>query len=138
MADQAEKVAQLPVDGVGLLRAEFMLLDALESTHPRTFIAEHGSDALVERLASQLLRITRPFMPRPVIYRSYDFRSNEFRGLRGGESFEPNEENPMLFPTRDAATSSDKPSRSPGTSPAARANLAALLWTQHSSQLPRF
>jgi pyruvate, water dikinase len=96
MADQAEKVAKLPVDGVGLLRAEFMLLDALESTHPRAFIAEHGSEALVERLASQLLRITRPFMPRPVIYRSYDFRSNEFRGLRGGESFEPKEENPMI------------------------------------------
>jgi pyruvate,water dikinase len=96
MADQAEKAAALPVDGVGLLRAEFMLLDALESTHPRAFIAAQGGEALVERLSTQLLRITRAFSPRPVIYRSYDFRSNEFRGLRGGESFEPKEENPMI------------------------------------------
>jgi pyruvate, water dikinase len=96
MADQAEKVAQLPVDGVGLLRAEFMLLDALESTHPRAFLAAHGGDALVERMTTQLLRITRAFAPRPVIYRSYDFRTNEFRGLRGGEAIEPKEENPMI------------------------------------------
>lgn len=96
MAEQAEKVAQLPVDGVGLLRAEFMLLDALQNTHPRAFIAQQGGEALIERMTTQLLRITRPFMPRPVIYRSYDFRSNEFRGLSGGESFEPNEENPMI------------------------------------------
>lgn len=96
MADQAERVAKLPVDGVGLLRAEFMLLDALESMHPRAFLAAHGGEALIERMTTQLLRITRAFTPRPVIYRSYDFRSNEFRGLKGGESFEPNEENPMI------------------------------------------
>ncbi|HET8937533.1 MAG TPA: phosphoenolpyruvate synthase [Polyangiales bacterium] len=96
MADQAEKVAKLPVDGVGLLRAEFMLLDALENMHPRAFLAAHGGEALVERMTTQLLRITRAFSPRPVIYRSYDFRTNEFRGLQGGESFEPKEENPMI------------------------------------------
>ncbi|MEY4580058.1 MAG: Phosphoenolpyruvate synthase [Pseudomonadota bacterium] len=96
MADQAEKIAQQPVDGVGLLRAEFMLVDALEGTHPREFIATRGAPAFVERLVTQLLRITKAFSPRPVIYRTYDFRTNEFRGLRGGEKFEPQEENPMI------------------------------------------
>jgi pyruvate,water dikinase len=96
MSDQAENLAALPVDGVGLLRAEFMLLDALEQTHPRTFVAEHGGEAFVQRMADKLLRITRAFSPRPVIYRSYDFRTNEFRGLRGGDKFEAQEENPMI------------------------------------------
>ena len=96
MADQAQAVAALPVDGVGLLRAEFMLLDALQSQHPRTYVAAHGGEAFVQRMSEQLLRITRAFMPRPVIYRSYDFRTNEFRGLAGGEAFEPHEENPMI------------------------------------------
>ncbi|HKU43212.1 MAG TPA: putative PEP-binding protein, partial [Polyangiales bacterium] len=86
----------LPVDGVGLLRAEFMLLDALENTHPRAFVREQGKDAFIERMAAKLLRITRAFAPRPVIYRSYDFRTNEFRGLRGGSEFEAQEENPMI------------------------------------------
>jgi pyruvate,water dikinase len=73
-----------------------MILDALENTHPRAFVAAHGGDAFVERMAEKLLRITRAFAPRPVIYRSYDFRTNEFRGLTGGEAFEPQEENPMI------------------------------------------
>jgi pyruvate,water dikinase len=42
------------------------------------------------------LRITRAFAPRPVIYRTYDFRTNEFRSLEGGAQYEPAEENPMI------------------------------------------
>lgn len=95
-ADQAEAVAALPVDGVGLLRAELMILDALGGVHPRQFIANEGEAAFVQRMSAPLLRIARAFAPRPVIYRSYDFRSNEFRGLKGGESVEPQEANPML------------------------------------------
>jgi pyruvate,water dikinase len=56
MADQAEAVAALPVDGVGLLRAEFMILDALENMHPRAFVAAHGGEKFVDRMASRLLR----------------------------------------------------------------------------------
>ena len=41
-------------------------------------------------------RITRAFAPRPVVYRTIDFRTNEFRGLAGGERFEPIESNPMI------------------------------------------
>jgi pyruvate,water dikinase len=96
MADHAEAAAGLPVDGVGLLRAEFMILDALQGKHPREVLATQGSESFVARMTEHLLRITRPFMPRPVIYRTYDFRTNEFRGLTGGDRFEPHEENPMI------------------------------------------
>ena len=51
---------------------------------------------LVDRMAAALLRITRAFAPRPVVYRATDFRSNEFRNLAGGDAFEPREENPMI------------------------------------------
>ena len=96
LADHAEASAALPVDGVGLLRAEFMILDALGGKHPREVVEASGGGAFVEQMSAQLLRITRAFMPRPVIYRSYDFRTNEFRGLEGGERHEPHEENPMI------------------------------------------
>ncbi|MDI1449028.1 phosphoenolpyruvate synthase [Polyangium sp. 6x1] len=96
IADRAEEVAALPVDGVGLLRAEFMLLDALAGVHPKELLASGGRDDFIQRMSASLLRITRAFHPRPVIYRTYDFRTNEFRGLKGGERFEPIEENPMI------------------------------------------
>jgi pyruvate,water dikinase len=47
-------------------------------------------------MSASLLRITRAFAPRPVVYRTIDFRTNEFRGLTGGERFEPVEDNPMI------------------------------------------
>lgn len=96
MADRAEEVAALPVDGVGLLRAEFMILDALGGKHPRELVAQGGGKDFVAAMQERLLKITRAFMPRPVIYRTYDFRTNEFRGLAGGERHEPHEENPMI------------------------------------------
>jgi pyruvate,water dikinase len=96
MADHAEAAAALPVDGVGLLRSEFMILDALAGKHPRELVRAQGGEAFVAKMTEHLLRITRPFMPRPVIYRTYDFRTNEFRGLEGGAQHEPHEENPMI------------------------------------------
>lgn len=96
MADQAEAAAALPVDGVGLLRSEFMILEALGGRHPRELVKQGGSEELVSKMATQLLRIARAFAPRPVIYRTYDFRTNEFRGLEGGAEHEPQEENPMI------------------------------------------
>ena len=96
MADQAEAVAAQPVDGVGLLRAEFMVTDALAGVHPRELLARGERQQFVDRMSASLLKITRAFAPRPVIYRSIDFRTNEFRGLVGGEKFEPQEENPMI------------------------------------------
>jgi pyruvate,water dikinase len=96
MADHAEAVAAMPVDGVGLLRAEFMLTEALGGVHPRQLLVSDGRAEFLGRMASSLLRITRVFSPRPVVYRTIDFRTNEFRGLVGGEQFEPVEDNPMI------------------------------------------
>jgi pyruvate,water dikinase len=96
MADQAEAVAALPVDGVGLLRAEFMVADALGGEHPRRLLARGEGGEFVTRMAASLSRITRAFAPRPVIYRTIDFRTNEFRNLTGGDEYEPHEANPMI------------------------------------------
>jgi pyruvate,water dikinase len=96
LAEQAERVAAMPVDGVGLLRAEFMLTDALGGRHPRALLAAGGRDEFVDRMAASLLRITTAFAPRPVVYRTIDFRSNEFRNLEGGAEHEPVEDNPMI------------------------------------------
>lgn len=96
IAEKAAAAAALPVDGVGLLRAEFMILDALGGRHPRELVAQGGGDEFIAAMSARLLTITRAFAPRPVIYRTYDFRTNEFRGLAGGERHEPQEENPMI------------------------------------------
>jgi pyruvate,water dikinase len=93
---RAEATAALDVDGVGLLRAEFMMLEALEHTHPRAFLAQHSGDEFVQRMADALRVFARAFSPRPVVYRAMDFRSNEFRNLTGGGEFEPTEANPMI------------------------------------------
>ncbi|WP_218030112.1 phosphoenolpyruvate synthase [Pseudonocardia hydrocarbonoxydans] len=94
--DQAERVAAGPVDGVGLLRAEFMLTRALDGWHPRELVARGEQERFVSAMAGSLLQVTRAFAPRPVVYRATDLRSNEFRGLRGGEAHEPVEHNPMI------------------------------------------
>jgi len=94
--DRAEELAARDVDGVGLLLAEFMMLDALERTHPRAFIDAGRQAEFVARMSEGLRRIASAFAPRPVIYRAMDFRSNEFRGLAGGAEHEPAEENPMI------------------------------------------
>ena len=96
VAEHAEEVAAMDVDGVGLLRAEFMVADALQGVHPRLLLQRGEQKTFVDAMSASLLRITRAFAPRPVIYRSIDFRSNEFRGLEGGAELEPHEENPMI------------------------------------------
>ncbi|BBZ76853.1 phosphoenolpyruvate synthase [Mycolicibacterium anyangense] len=96
MPDKAEQAAELDVDGVGLLRAELILEDALRNRHPRDLI-EHGEqESLVDSLATAVGRIAAAFTPRPVIYRASDFRTNEFRNLQGGRNYEPEEHNPMI------------------------------------------
>ncbi|MGZ8719661.1 MAG: phosphoenolpyruvate synthase, partial [Aeromicrobium sp.] len=96
IADHAEEVAAMPVDGVGLLRAEFMITDALQGEHPKHLLATGRRDEFIDRMAESVLRITKAFAPRPVVYRAVDFRTNEFRGLTGGEDYEPVEANPMI------------------------------------------
>ena len=92
----AQTVAATSVDGVGLLRAEFMLLEALGGKHPQLLIEQGQGDELVARMTAALRTFAAAFAPRPVIYRATDFRTNEFRQLTGGERFEPAEQNPMI------------------------------------------
>ncbi|HTX09215.1 MAG TPA: phosphoenolpyruvate synthase [Solirubrobacteraceae bacterium] len=93
---QVERTAKLDVDGVGLVRAELMLVEALEGTHPRKLLGEGRGDEFVQRLSDALITFAAGFAPRPVTYRTTDFRTNEFRGLDGGQEFEPEEANPMI------------------------------------------
>jgi pyruvate,water dikinase len=93
---QVERTAALNVDGVGLLRAELMVIEALEGTHPKQLIEEGRTEEFVARMADALNAFAAGFHPRPVTYRTIDFRTNEFRNLRGGERFEPQEANPMI------------------------------------------
>jgi pyruvate,water dikinase len=93
---QVERAAALEVDGVGLLRAEMMVLEALEGVHPRLLIEQGRSNEFIQRMANSLMTFAAAFAPRPVTYRTIDFRTNEFRGLEGGERFEPEEANPMI------------------------------------------
>jgi phosphoenolpyruvate synthase/pyruvate phosphate dikinase len=90
----AETAAELPADGVGLMRAEFLFLQS--GTHPQAVIEDGGEQGLVDFLRAGMEQVARAFHPRPVTYRASDLKSNEYRDLAGGERFEPVEANPML------------------------------------------
>ncbi|BAY45838.1 PEP-utilizing enzyme [Scytonema sp. HK-05] len=72
-----EQVQSLPVDGVGLLRSELMALNILEGQHPNTWVREGHQTQLLERLREQIMQFARAFAPKPVFYRSLDWRSHE-------------------------------------------------------------
>jgi pyruvate,water dikinase len=90
----AEKVAAHNVDGVGLLRAEFIIAQIGE--HPNYMISQNRGGEFTDKLAAGLTIFAKAFNPRPVVYRTTDFKTNEYRALIGGQEYEPEEENPML------------------------------------------
>ncbi len=90
----ADRVADRDVDGVGLLRAEFII--ARMGEHPRSFINTGRQDEYVRRLSEGMRKIASAFDPRPVVYRATDFKTNEYANLTGGDIYEPDEENPMI------------------------------------------
>ncbi len=90
----AEAIAARHVDGVGLLRAEFMI--AQIGGHPRYMLHEGKGEQFMEMLARGITTFTKAFHPRPVVYRTTDFKTNEYRNLRGGDKYEEFEENPMI------------------------------------------
>ncbi|WP_414548083.1 putative PEP-binding protein [Anabaena sp. CCY 0017] len=67
----------LPVDGVGLLRSELMLLNILEGQHPQSWLVSGRQAELLEKWTEQIIQFARAFAPRPVFYRSLDWRVNE-------------------------------------------------------------
>jgi len=90
----AQEVAAKNVDGVGLLRAEFIIAHIGE--HPRHMLEEGRGHEFTRKLAASIQQFAWAFHPRPVVYRTSDFKTNEYRNLTGGEKYEDIEENPML------------------------------------------
>jgi pyruvate, water dikinase len=87
LPELAEKVArETHADGVGLLRAEHMMLSV--GKHPRLLIEEGGGEKMVDAFAEGVRKVATPFAPRPVVYRCLDFKPDEFLGLPGGEKYE--------------------------------------------------
>lgn len=113
--DQAFSLSALPNDGVGLAREEFIISGSIQ-VHPLALVHfdqvpdgpakeriqrltkhyVHREDYFVDRLAEGVGQIAAAFYPNDVIVRLSDFKTNEYAGLLGGESFEPKEENPMI------------------------------------------
>jgi pyruvate, water dikinase len=89
-----DRVAKRDVDGIGLLRAEFMV--AAIGEHPSHMIEEGRGQEFVDKLAAGLSVFAKAFHPRQVVYRTNDFKSNEYAALKGGAKFEQPEENPMI------------------------------------------
>ena len=112
--DRAFDFCQLPNDGVGLARLEF-IINRMIGVHPKALInfdslsgdlrqavarRVHGyasaTDYFIDKLAEGVATIAAAFYPKPVIVRMSDFKSNEYAHLVGGQQYEPVEENPML------------------------------------------
>ena len=93
--DAIDRYVHLPFDGIGLMRIEFILSDWI-GYHPLYLIEQGKEDLFVDRLAQGLAKVASAIYPRPVVVRFSDFKTNEYRGLKGGEKYEPEERNPML------------------------------------------
>ncbi|MEJ6484483.1 putative PEP-binding protein [Nostoc punctiforme UO1] len=76
-----EQVQSFPVDGVGLLRSELMLLNILDGQHPNSWILGGRQAELLELWSEQIMQFARAFAPRPVFYRSLDWRSQDLPSL---------------------------------------------------------
>src|SRR6185436_4085188 len=92
--ENAEKIAKQNVDGVGLLRAEFMI--AQIGIHPKEAIKNKKQEKYIQKLTDGLEKFCKAFEGRPVVYRATDFKTNEYRSLEGGKYWEPEEPNPLM------------------------------------------
>jgi pyruvate,water dikinase len=73
-----DKISQVPVDGVGLLRSEMMMLDILDRQHPQQWIEAGRQQELVELMSDRLRQIAQSMFPRPVFYRAADLKSDDY------------------------------------------------------------
>jgi pyruvate,water dikinase len=93
--EKIEDYKNLPFEGIGLMRTEFILASAI-GQHPMMFVETGESQKFVDKLAEGIATVARTIQPRPVVVRLSDFKTNEYRDLKGGEKYEIVEENPML------------------------------------------
>lgn len=93
--DAIEKYKDLPFDGIGLMRIEFVISDWV-GYHPMYLVETKQEELFINKLAEGIAKVAQAIYPRPVVVRFSDFKTNEYRGLKGGEKYEPDERNPMI------------------------------------------
>ena len=93
--EKIEDYRNLPFDGIGLMRIEFILASYI-GEHPLYLIETGQSQKFIDKLAEGIATVARAIQPRPVVVRFSDFKTNEYRELKGGEKYEIVEDNPML------------------------------------------
>ncbi|MFP3200921.1 MAG: pyruvate, water dikinase [Sulfolobus sp.] len=93
--DVIHKYLDLPFDGIGLMRIEFIVSEWIKY-HPLYLIKIGKPELFVDKLAEGIAMVASAIYPRPVVVRFSDFKSNEYKRLQGGEEFEPEERNPMI------------------------------------------
>ena len=93
--DLAEKYGILPCDGIGLMREEFIWTTFIHE-HPLHLIATGRSDVAVNTLAEGMRKVCQALAPRQVVVRLSDFKSSEYRDLKGGDEYEPHESSALL------------------------------------------
>ena len=91
----AERGAQLPCDGVGLMREEFIWASEI-GQHPLYLIKTGQSEKVINSLAEGIRKVCQAMNPRPVVLRFSDFKTSEYRDLKGGAEFEPEESSALL------------------------------------------
>lgn len=93
--DLAEKYASLPADGIGLMREEFLWTTYIHE-HPLYLIETGHPEKVVNMLADGIAKVARAIAPRPMVLRFSDFKSSEYRNLKGGDKYEPHEPADLL------------------------------------------
>jgi pyruvate,water dikinase len=92
---EIEKYKNLPFDGIGLMRIEFIIAEWIKE-HPNYMIEKGEEQKYIDKLAEGIAMVAKAIYPRFVVVRFSDFKTNEYRQLLGGEKYEPIEANPML------------------------------------------
>ena len=93
--EKIEDFKNLPFQGIGLMRTEFILASTI-GEHPLSFVENGRSQEFIDKMAEAIATVARAIQPRPVVVRLSDFKTNEYRELKGGSKYEIVEENPML------------------------------------------
>ncbi|MEM4703754.1 MAG: phosphoenolpyruvate synthase [Candidatus Bathyarchaeia archaeon] len=93
--EKIEEYKDLPFEGIGLMRIEFILASYI-GEHPMSYVDTGRSQVFIDKLAEGIATVARAIYPRPVVVRFSDFKTNEYRELKGGEKYEILEANPML------------------------------------------
>jgi len=93
--EKVEDYKHLPFEGIGLMRIEFILASYI-GEHPLYLIETGQAQKFVDKLAEGIAVVARAIQPRSVVVRFSDFKTNEYRQLKGGEKYEIVEANPML------------------------------------------